>query len=862
MARQTKDKNYKYMVYVNPYEFYDQMNAQKEKNPKFRPTYNEILLEGRPLKMMIDLDIVGDYDEEQGVKMLECVLNAIADVFQSYGAEIEPRNDIVLLSNHREGKLSYHIIIAHFCFANNKVLAWLYERLRQLIEDETILQYVDHGIYAPNHLFRMYDNYKVGTDRALKFEKEFRFRGELHESALEDDLEIFLASLVQWTLEDCKFIKVDVPETTTTGAEESSYGGTRSIDKHDVKSVLKRWRKKFNKDEAFEPGDQIEEERFLNLKRLQPSECPICDRVHENDGQYIVFQNNRAILRCRRNKDRDAYVVIFEKEGLVREQPPYRRPTDDPDWSYIMKGESGFAKLFMREMEGRFFSTDVEKEEGWYAPPEENKWQQVGLKRMAHLVRKVLEPVVSEFFRKHRHFLGAYKENGVDEKILRCVEKAKPETDLTTRRFRMAVASDIFGEAYDPKFLNRLNTQNHMASVRDKQGKLLVVMLNQKIKEGSNPRPIRLDDYFSMEFEGIWDPKADPTRWNKFIDDFTLSDEAFAKELQRVSGYFISGDNTMRWFFEMISGGCSGKSLYVKMMARVLGEFFLPATPGIYVVPRGSKPSSSDGPKPHLQQMKWRRLTAYMEVAKGDVMNTAVVKEVTGSDDTNNRGLREANKVQRDPTCKILGGGQYAAIKDPNDGAVGDRWYPFAIKVKFVSNPKEGSDERKIDKKLIDEMPKCQNDVSACLNWLIKGAYRFYKTKDEWEKPAWSLAMIEEGEQEADLFQAFLDECADTKETADEMVQSSVLAEEYRQVAAREATSERTRSAQNGQASHGQETIRRTAEEKWWAEVLSRASVVEQGGEGEERQGEEEIGQESQEGSWERAGGEVENLIK
>lgn len=83
---------------------------------------------------------------------------------------------------------------------------------------------------------------------------------------------------------------------------------------------------------------KVAEDNILCLKRIKASWCPICDRVHENDGAFIcITSKNSGNFYCRRDPERKRLPVSLGEEQTSSSNPPCAEKTR----SKIAPGLSG-----------------------------------------------------------------------------------------------------------------------------------------------------------------------------------------------------------------------------------------------------------------------------------------------------------------------------------------------------------------------------------------------------------------------------------------------------------------------------------------------------------------------------------------
>ena len=213
--REEEGSGYRYCGFESAQEFLEFREQECDKRgPGWRPSFHEVLLPDRWLKMFFDLDFdgwSGDHRKEESLKAVWSIVESFIRVMRErYDTEIDVDQDVWLFSSHGKDKLSYHLIINNYCFRGMACCRWLYQQTMDGLSDDELKQYVDGQVYGKRHLFRMYGSYKVGSDRIMQLEAG-------PEGADEEDT--WLASFVQWIWSpDCEKVEIrDLPEERPRG---------------------------------------------------------------------------------------------------------------------------------------------------------------------------------------------------------------------------------------------------------------------------------------------------------------------------------------------------------------------------------------------------------------------------------------------------------------------------------------------------------------------------------------------------------------------------------------------------------------------------------------------------------------------
>ena len=299
-------KGYTYAAFDWPGDFLDYRRSQR-----MPLLFHEIVPYGRHQKMCFDLDIPGEQDVDAGWWIVSAVVEAFRKAMRRYNVKISLSRDVRIFSSHRleedkEPKLSFHIVINDYCFASSSVAKHLcnlvVEELEASEDTACLCQYIDQGIYSPNHLFRLVGSAKAAEPRHFKqYEPIWSYYGKAIEMQLPDNdkVDILMASLVTWKHHDmgrsCQLIKVTLPPEETSKHKKKSYPMTEA-DAEAVAFALDCLGQ-YDKEQAFEAdGDPIG--NVIHLKRTKASYCELCEREHEHENQFLVILPDKVILKC------------------------------------------------------------------------------------------------------------------------------------------------------------------------------------------------------------------------------------------------------------------------------------------------------------------------------------------------------------------------------------------------------------------------------------------------------------------------------------------------------------------------------------------------------------------------------------
>jgi P4 family phage/plasmid primase-like protien len=215
-------------------------------------------------------------------------------------------------------------------------------------------------------------------------------------------------------------------------------------------------------------------------------------------------------------------------------------------------------------------------------------------------------------------------------------------------------------------------------------------------------RPAVREDYCT-KLAGATPEKKSPNRWRQFLDEITAHDKQLQKYLQRICGYFLTGDVSEHAVFFLYGTGANGKSVFVRTIAEILKEYCRVAPMETFMVTHNpTHPTDVAG-------LRGARLVIATELEDGQRWAEAKLKQITGGEPITARKMRQ-NFFQFTPQFKPLLSGNYQPRLLNVDEAMRRRLHliPFCVTV-----PPNKRDP-KLAKALREEWP-------AILDWAVKG---------------------------------------------------------------------------------------------------------------------------------------------
>ena len=277
---------------------------QLKLKPEERCFY-EIILGETPQKPHFDIDI-SDLSIN-GDQIITNLVDSIVNILKEKGVELDLTRDILIYTSHGDKKVSYHLVINNYCHTNNVEAKAFYHQVMEHIPTEW-KEFIDQAVYSPTQQFRIVGSQKVHTTRVKTLLKTWVYHGKTIEyqypedpDSPEHEMVMQLEASIIGYVGSCKYLPPFEPKSD----QIKSYIESDDLELKDAKSAIGLIAKAGN----IKLSDSRFPYKFLGingpiimLKRIKPSKCKICNRIHENENPYIlvVGEEKSVYFHCRR----------------------------------------------------------------------------------------------------------------------------------------------------------------------------------------------------------------------------------------------------------------------------------------------------------------------------------------------------------------------------------------------------------------------------------------------------------------------------------------------------------------------------------------------------------------------------------
>ncbi len=239
-----------------------------------------------------------------------------------------------------------------------------------------------------------------------------------------------------------------------------------------------------------------------------------------------------------------------------------------------------------------------------------------------------------------------------------------------------------------------------------------------------------------------YNPSAECPNWIDFLNKIFDGENDLILFIQKNIGYSLTGMTDLQYLVFCYGSGANGKSTFFKVCNLLLGDYY--GSIPISVLLSKQQENTTDY---QVAKCKGTRMVVASEIPKGKFLNESQVKDMTGQDLLNGRGLYEMPFTFYGTHKLWLFGNNKPVITGTDDGI----WRRIKLIPFTVTIPKR----EQIELSKLMEMFK--NEISGILNWALEG-YNLYRQEGMNEPIAIDNA-TREYRADSNILQLFFDEC-------------------------------------------------------------------------------------------------------
>ncbi|WP_017768029.1 phage/plasmid primase, P4 family [Streptococcus agalactiae] len=356
--------------------------------------------------------------------------------------------------------------------------------------------------------------------------------------------------------------------------------------------------------------------------------------------------------------------------------------------------------------------------------------------------------------------------SGIDEMTIKaggkCLENAV-ETPLQLKYLKAYLVAKEFH-----KFVMKHRDYKNLMAVYNTAKPMLTVELSEldsddmllntpeatyDLRQGTKGQQAHNPEDYITKMTAVSPSDKGQDLWQETLATFFCNDQELIDYVQEIIGMAAIGKVYQEHMIIAYGGGANGKSTFWNTIARVLGSYSGKLSADALTM------SNKRNVSPELAELKGKRLVIASEMAEGMRLNTAVVKQITSTDEI------QAEKKYKDPFhfvpshTLVLYTNHLPKVGANDDGT----WrrlvvIPFNVKITSRADIKNFADY------LYDHA------APAIMSWIIEGAEKAIKANFKASVPAAVSNSVKAYREANDWLGHFLSDCC---EVGDQLIEKS-----------------------------------------------------------------------------------------
>lgn len=257
-------------------------------------TFYEVIFGFEARKPFFDVDI--DY-EKLAIVVTEEQANAGVLALQAAILRAEPlikAEHVMIFASHRVGKLSFHVVVDHWCVSDHKQMGAFFLKVQALVPPQ-YHRWMDGSIYGACRDFRVLGSHKCGSDGVKELSPLSTWVPP--EADITCPLERKIAILGGSMVTNASYCK-SLPDYAPRVEKLKYTGPQRELAEEQVQAAIA-----LMPDQEAHKLSRVEGTQ-IRLRRASPSHCPICRRVHDHNNIYLVVSaRGEVFYRCHQTPD-------------------------------------------------------------------------------------------------------------------------------------------------------------------------------------------------------------------------------------------------------------------------------------------------------------------------------------------------------------------------------------------------------------------------------------------------------------------------------------------------------------------------------------------------------------------------------
>jgi len=252
------------------------------------------------------------------------------------------------------------------------------------------------------------------------------------------------------------------------------------------------------------------------------------------------------------------------------------------------------------------------------------------------------------------------------------------------------------------------------------------------------------DRFISKSTAVAYQKNAECPRWEEFLSEITNSDAELVQFLQRLAGYALLGGNPEQVVVILHGWGSNGKSTFVSVIQKILGDYCRQVDPASLMVKRNQ---SAGGAREDLVRLYRTRLAIAAETGHGDKLDESLIKSLSGGDVITARGLYAKNALEFQPEFLLL----LATNNRPTIKGMDHAIWRRLVLIPFERTFKSHEQDKQLYSNLLAE-------GEGVLRWMIEGCRLWHNSPEGLHPPECVQVATESYRAEMDVFADWIDQ--------------------------------------------------------------------------------------------------------
>jgi P4 family phage/plasmid primase-like protien len=331
----------------------------------------------------------------------------------------------------------------------------------------------------------------------------------------------------------------------------------------------------------------------------------------------------------------------------------------------------------------------------WYKYNKNNhRWEK--MQEALELYRSISEEVYMLFIDRSKYWAYRSTNASSSDEAAAFENKGKKCFAIALNCKKSSYKSNILKECKclftEPKFEELLDSKGHLLGFNNG-----VYDMKMKVFRDGIP-----NDYISYSTYRTWVPynmnSKEAKDIDKFFSEIFLNDNLKRYALETLA-CAIDGSINQERFYILTGGGSNGKSKIVELIQKCIGDYYCILPISLLT----QKRASSNSAQSELERTKGRRFAVMQEPSEGDRINIGLMKELSGNDRIQARGLFK-EPIEFKPQFKMFLTCNDLPVVSSDDNGTWRRIRVIEFKSKFSENPDPSKkNEFKMDLNLCDK---------------------------------------------------------------------------------------------------------------------------------------------------------------